>query len=82
MSFSKLANKNVSSSGINRQERVIVSQLKVIVGPLGNIIDDKNRKRSSVRSSIVWQYFGALHHCHHTTQVPTSEIDKNRVYCR
>ncbi len=77
MSFSKPANKNVSSSGINRQERVIISQLKVIIGPVGQLDDGKNKKRS--RSSIVWKYFGRLHL---QGMAESNEIDKTRVYCR
>ena len=49
-------NKNVSTCAISQEQRVIISQLKVIVDFLGSVSAD-NRKRASSRSSIAWQYF-------------------------
>jgi hypothetical protein len=79
MSLSKLVagNKLVSTCAVSRDDRRVISQLKVITGPAGHGGD---RKRSSVRSSLVWQYFGALHKLNANNE--TIEVDTKRVYCR
>ena len=54
-------NKNVSTCAISREQRLIISQLKVIVDSLGSV-SAGNRKRASSRLSIAWQYFGKCQH--------------------
>ena len=77
-------NKNVSTSETTRSQRLLISELKVIVGlrerPGGKI---RKRSISCSNSSFAWKYFGNLHHLPaDAANVPSFEVSDKLMFCR